>query len=414
MKIKGTFESTYDAFLGLFALVMLVFPKMIALFFIVFVIFLIVGLRKKKLILELKPLPVLFAALYVGYTLYSIATRHPDQAAVYIENKLSFLLLPVLLSFRLKIVSEFKGLITGFTLGVFILISSSLIAACVCYLQPDGGRHCFLASEFSFQHHPSYSSAFYILALVFAWYGKKKSFVGFNRWTVIPFTFLIVIATFMSLSLAGILFFFSFVACFILWVIYQKFGKWIALSASIVAPFLMYLTITSIPQVEGEWTNAKWFADEYLKDPSAFVKKRTYPMSGTEVRIVMWTVSTQVFQKYPMGVGTGNVDEVLADHLNRMEQQELAKQNYNPHNQYLQTGIEIGIFGLLILIAILVNGLWYGFKHRNWILVVLTANLFFNMLFESMLQRQSGIVFYTFFLCILVIYSQTFSTKRVN
>lgn len=401
---KTNFARFYEGYLGLFALVLLVAPKLIALLFIGFIPLIIVGMKKKELHFQLRLLSVLWMALYVGYLAYSLATRHPDLAGRYIENKLSFLLLPLMLSFRLKEVLSFRYLVYGFLLGTGFLLIESFVGSFICYARPGSDIHCFLASEFSRRHHPSYTSVYYITAIAFLWYGYQQRFAGFRMWIVAAGTALLVVASGLCLSLAGILYLFAAIGAVFLWMIYRSFGKWIALVAAAITPVLLYICIVTIPYVHGEWANAKGFADEYVKDPDTFVKNKHYPMSGTEVRLVMWTVSAKVSGDYPLGVGTGNVDEVLTTYLNRMGQNELAKQEYNPHNQYLQTAIELGWAGLLLLISILAVGCVEAFRNRNAILLLVVTNLAFNMLFESMLQRQSGIVFYPFIICLLYIY----------
>ena len=99
---------------------------------------------------------------------------------------------------------------------------------------------------------------------------------------------------------------------------------------------------------------------------------------------------------------------------------EMAKQDdrgqilYNPHNQYLQTGLEIGVLGMVILLFIVGYGIVKGYKTRNWLLLLLATCLAYNCLFESMLQRQSGIVFFTFWLVILSIYSLKNEHKEIS
>ena len=75
----------------------------------------------------------------------------------------------------------------------------------------------------------------------------------------------------------------------------------------------------------------------------------------------------------------------------------------NPHNQFFQTTIEIGIFGILILLSIIGYGFYTAFKENDYLLMLIVGSLFFNSLFESMLQRHSGIVIYTFWICLLSI-----------
>ena len=91
---------------------------------------------------------------------------------------------------------------------------------------------------------------------------------------------------------------------------------------------------------------------------------------------------------------------------------ELAKQNYNPHNQFLQIAVEIGVLGLGLFIFLLFKLLEFSRNNKNYLLFILTTGLIFNSLFESMLQRQSGIVFYSFWICLIVAFSETFEKSN--
>lgn len=397
---KLSFSNVYGMVIGFFSIIMLLAPKLIALGFIAFIVVIVYGMIKRKMYFKLNLMSVLFITFYLLYFIYSAFTRHPDLAGRYIENKLSFLFIPLLVSFHLKEKINYYWGIIGFLLAIALLLIAYYVYAISCYL--NGGEiTSFFSSSFSFLHHPSYTSCFLVFAMGLLIYGWQKKLVGFKLNWIIPSLLILVISSILCLSLAGILFLFLLIGVMLLVFIYKKWGKIATILAAIITPVALYFTLLSIPQVEGEWTGAKWYANEYLKDKEAFVKERKYPMSGTEVRLVMWTVSSKVLSKYPFGLGTGNVDEVLTFNLKKMDQKELAKQELNPHNQYLQTGIEIGWLGIIVLLMITVYGTFKAIQNRNWLMILILCNLSFNMLFESMLQRQSGIVFFTFVILIL-------------
>jgi O-antigen ligase len=152
---------------------------------------------------------------------------------------------------------------------------------------------------------------------------------------------------------------------------------------------------------------------KYMQDPKGFLSGKTGYKTGNEVRLVMWTVTSEEIAKHPLGVGTGNVDAHLSQRLKQYGQLDLAKQDehnaiqYNPHNQFLQTGLEIGLFGLIVLLLFIVQTWRLARNYKNYLLMAVVASLVVNSLFESMLQRQSGIVFYAFWMCLLTLISVT-------
>jgi O-antigen ligase len=74
--------------------------------------------------------------------------------------------------------------------------------------------------------------------------------------------------------------------------------------------------------------------------------------------------------------------------------------NYNFHNQYIQNFAELGIFGLLLLLSMLLLSIRNAIKSKNFIHIafsVLIISLFFT---ESFLWRQRGITFFILMYCI--------------
>lgn len=378
-------------------------PRAFGAAILVYLILVIIGFRKKELVFRLDTISVLFILLYLAYAVGVFFSRDTGQAMSYLEYKLSFIVLPLLLAFRLRTGNfELRRIAQGLIIGVFLAALYGVGNSALCYLH-EGSWACFLTGSVSPLHHPSYFMTYLIVAMLLAWMGWYLKWKYFTLWWVIPFTLFGLVLHVLSLSLAGILFMLIAMTGVVLYGIYRKWGKWMALGAVVVLPLVAYLFVTRVPQVEGEWNGAKWYAEEYMKDPEGFVRNTPYPMSGSEQRLILWTVAWRELKEHPMGVGTGNLDEVLGNGLRELGQEELAEKNMNPHNQFLQTGLEIGIFGLLLLLGILTYSFWLAFRMRSGLLLLIAGCLSFNSLFESMLQRQSGVVFFTFWLCLLPI-----------
>ncbi|MDG2085909.1 MAG: O-antigen ligase family protein, partial [Flavobacteriales bacterium] len=79
-----------------------------------------------------------------------------------------------------------------------------------------------------------------------------------------------------------------------------------------------------------------------------------------------------------------------------------AKKKYNFHNQYLQTFATVGCFGLIILIYLLSHLFIVSIIKQDYIVAAFLFLIALSFLTESMLERQAGVVFFTFFYLLLV------------
>ena len=81
-------------------------------------------------------------------------------------------------------------------------------------------------------------------------------------------------------------------------------------------------------------------------------------------------------------------------------QLDLGYKIFNFHNQYIQTFAELGVFGFLILIIMLVVNLKNAIYNRNFLHLVFALTMIILLLTESMFCRQRGIVFFVILYCI--------------
>jgi O-antigen ligase len=397
--IKNVTSTFLASFIGVFCFAPK-FSNVILAFFILFVSFLAI---QKKIRFKWNLILILFISLYIIYFIGFFFGFDKSYSSKILEYKLSLLIFPTLFAlkgkdFELYSIDKIKlGLIFGVAISSLVGLFNSL----QCYYA-GGSFLCFLTTYISPIHHPSYYVVFHLFALLFVWQGYFKRLNFFTLKWIIPFSLMSICIQFLCLSLAGLLFFFVLGIIYTLYQIKIKFGKIYFTISTFVIPVLVSIVFFSIPQFEGEFNGAFKFVRGYLSSPSKFVKSREVSMSGSEERLVMWTVAFQECLEHPIGVGTGNVDYFLNKRLVSYGQIKLAHKNYNPHNQFLQISLEIGIVGLSIFLLLLFLTFQKAINSKDVILGVLICSLFFNSLFESMLQRQSGIVFYTFWICLLM------------
>lgn len=76
-------------------------------------------------------------------------------------------------------------------------------------------------------------------------------------------------------------------------------------------------------------------------------------------------------------------------------------QKKNFHNQYVQNFADLGVFGFLLLVAMLVVNLKNGLKRKDFVHISFAVLMISLFLTESFLWRQRGVTFFTMMYCLL-------------
>lgn len=110
-------------------------------------------------------------------------------------------------------------------------------------------------------------------------------------------------------------------------------------------------------------------------------------------------------EKPVFGHGAGSYRSDLVDKYDADDFEYGARAEFNAHNQYVETVLSIGAFGLLFLLAFLLWPLFLAVKLRRQLLPVLLITLVIcaNLMFESMLERQMGLLFIGYFMSLIVL-----------
>lgn len=415
-----SFSKIFHIYLAIFTALFCFAPNLIALLIVLLGILICVGYVKKQFTLQFYWPHFFLGLLYIAYLIGAFFTDYPKIANGYLENKLSFLIFPLLLSFQPTFRLKLNFPVLGLVAGTFVASFIGLIHSFGCNAEGGSFLSCFTSVNFSTIHHPSYFAIFILIATYGSWflYFKKEDYFSL-KW-LIPFTVFSMISFALCFSMAGVIFLFLLIAVIVLRRIYIKWNKFVFYGLILFIPVLLILTLNFTPVLKEDYKYTLKSVENYIKDPSAFVKAKVGYKTGNETRLIMWTVTWDEIKRNPFGVGTGNLDAHLSKRLKEYNQLEYAEMDenhtikYNPHNQFLQTILEIGWLGGLIFICFLGSSLINAFKSKNGLLGLIVFALIFNSLFESMLQRQSGIVFFSFWICLLVVYLNQKEVKHVE
>lgn len=382
----------YEIALGITLFLQVLFYKLIPIGIILIALTLITMAIRKELKFSGSILHYAFVAFYLTFVIGFTFTVDPKEAAHVLESKMSFVIFPILFLFSPKKRLNFAIPICFFVVSLIAQFFFGLYKSSLCYGQL-GSIGCFMSTNFSSIHHPTYMAIYYLMGAIQLIYAVKNKLFGFNKITLILLLNIFTLGYFMCLSLSGILFLFLLIGVVGFWWINKYFGlkKAILSVVGILSAMILFVSTNSAIQEDIHYTKISLM--KYFESPTEYVKNANRYLIGNEERLVLWTVSAQAIAEKPFGYGTGNIDEVLGAKFEQYGLSNLAEKEFNPHNQYLQTWIEIGLIGFLLLIGIYFLMILKGFQLGNISLLILGAAFAFNSLFESMLQRQSGIVF---------------------
>ena len=122
--------------------------------------------------------------------------------------------------------------------------------------------------------------------------------------------------------------------------------------------------------------------------------------NGIYSRMLSWECSwQQVNNAGFFGNGPNNTELLLTDcyEIKVGKNAVQVVEAYNAHNQFLQTTIDLGYLGVLILLLIYARMLYVGIKKKDILLLFFFIIMFLFGMTESFMIRQWGIVFFVFF-----------------
>ena len=125
---------------------------------------------------------------------------------------------------------------------------------------------------------------------------------------------------------------------------------------------------------------------------------------GLDPRTKSWFSAINLIKEKPVfGVGL-NATNILAEEYSRQGYKTEAELRLNAHNQFLETQLTFGIPGTIILLWMLLTPLIRRKEMWNPELVIpFLIIISVSMIFESILVRQWGIMFFVLFYCLLTI-----------
>lgn len=370
-------------------------------FFIMAIILGSIGIVKNKTMvgpidLTYLSFPILFLVMTVSLG-YSENIKYGFKL---IERSVPLLFFPIILMYIKEdknIVRKiFNALILGITVSFIINLilatSSSLIFEnhkLVFDPSKEGGYSFmesfshggskFIGGEFSKYVHPSYISMYIIASIIFI----HKHYVGKIK---VLLTCILVVFLFLLASRGAFVILISIVSIYLL----NVKGFVAKLKRLVLMGVIGLLFFSFNPRL-------RIFYDR-IQD---FTTKENFNYTTSEQsRILIYLSSLRLIKESPtFGYGIGDADNILLNDYIDLGYLTNARNEYNAHNQYFQTLLQVGIPGILLLIfpfAVIL------YRTTNLQTVLITVVLLGSLLFESMLVRYNGVIFFSIIVPILM------------
>jgi len=130
---------------------------------------------------------------------------------------------------------------------------------------------------------------------------------------------------------------------------------------------------------------------------------------GTAFRVYQFRIFTEFLQEeaifwkgFGLDASYSKIEDKGIQHnlfLGNENQEGYQKMNF--HNQYIQVFAELGIFGFLLLVIMLVLTIRNGFASKNYFHIAFSVLMIFLFITESFLWRQRGVTFFIVMYCVL-------------
>ena len=352
--------------------------------------------------------------LYIAGVLYS---QNLAAAKFELEKKSLMLLFPlVLFTMNTEVFNRqmLRNTCIGFTSGLMAVTLYLFVNAMLRWMD-SGNANEFYYSNLALYLHPSYLSLYAVFATgICIWLLYSGSLRGKRRWPslllLLPVLWFVVMVALLG-SRSGFL---SIIILFVWLTVILLRSKYRRYSVLILI-FFGFIIWAAVTMFSGAIMSRFNSVRETRR--TGFYHDATHRADGVVMRLLSWDIALTIFKEAPLtGTGTGDYHDrtrQLTEERGLMFTMGGLK---NAHNQYLQTAATLGLPGLIFLLMWLFAPLLSNNyrKQSGGLNLLLMALISFNFLWESMLEVQAGVLFFSLFHVLLFVTSQPEKKKPAS
>jgi len=373
-------------------------PAVSVISMVIMILISLVQIIREKQKLHFHILGGLFLIVFLLYAISFFYSENVSFALKELEQKLSFLIFPIIFFSLPKFTStQKKTILNTFVLGSVASCIILFINASIQYFE-TGVFISYVKYTALLGGHPSYLGLYYIFAffiVVYRIFNDEKVFdlkKFQHRETILLGVILLIlyINIFLIVARMPILVFLGIVTVSTIFYFYNKKKIGVGFLLAIIEFLIIVGSVYITPRQGKQFSNIK-----------------------KDARVKLWQSSIKCIEVAPLfGHGLGDRKDILLHQYKKDKLDHALKNKHNTHNQYLDTSVAIGIVGALFLLLLFCIPLIWAIKEKHYIYIVFLLISLGCMLTESMLERQAGIFFILFFNCFFA--SQYFPNKVFN
>ncbi len=369
------------------------------------VFFLVVNLiaepwnNRVRLFKERKWFILIFSSYYL---LHIVGMLYTDSVHVPIgmkdlETKFSLLIVPlVVLSSNVINGKNVYDLLKTYVVGAVLAAAFSLLISTFTFIETDN-TNVFYYKLLSYFQHPGYFSMYlnFAVAIILVLIFHEKGKLNLRYYVALTFS---IVFIYQLSSRMGVIILAAMLGYSIMYLLFPK----LKLKTTIIS-MLISLSVAIV---------VIWLSSGYMNrfDKAVNEFEQFDESSSAGSRIVMWKYSLELMKERPLlGYGTGDVDEVIQTKFEKEAFVYAASQHLNPHNQFIQAGVSLGLIGMLAFILPLILPFLFFSRNKNFLYPLFAFIVASGCLTESMFERQSGVVFFALFNALLF-----FTTNTTN
>ena len=307
-------------------------------------------------------------------------------------TKITLFLIPILIligyqSNKINLSRILKFFIYGTVSSCLFCLINALIS--YYFLKND---NAFTYTSLSLFHHPTYFTMYLNFVVGIIYLNNLKPIKNFK----LPTNLSLIIISFLS-------FFILFASSRIGWItnilVHLFFISYMLYEKKISRKAIIYFLVLMVPFSTVIYTNKTIQSrfNEIIFYTFQKVDQKKVP-SSTSDRKKIWSTSLKlVKEKWITGYGTGLSKKVLKEQFKKDGYDFFFKKNYNSHSQYLQVFLDQGVFGFLLLVFFTFGMLFASLKQKDFVYALFLVVMILNFMTESILETQSGVIFFAFF-----------------